>query len=396
MDFFVQLAAQHDSVGSGLFSASCWGIVAVVLGAFIGSFLNVVIYRVPRGMSVNKPARSFCPGCEKQIPWYRNIPVVTWLLQRGRCAGCKATIPVRYLLVEVLTAILFGAVWWFYAGPEMFLGWVLVALLVAISFIDGEHYIIPVNWCWVAIIIAVLASYVFANLHFPGDLQRNGGLLGAVIQDKEIAFKWAGVISSFMGFVFGYLVLVAVVLLGKIAFGKRKISCEQSEQWSLKEPETELDQLQFILGDESLDWGEVFYRKADRIELQGANFLVDGKPVKGESLTIWERQVCIGDRKFDIEKIESLSGEATKVVIPREAMGAGDPPFLGMIGAFLGPLAVIFTLCASCLYALIAAILGRVGYGKPLPFGPFLALGALTWMFGGYRLMLWYLNWVLV
>jgi len=355
-----------------LFSDSYWGIVAVVLGAFIGSFLNVVIYRVPRGMSVNKPARSFCPGCEKQIPWYRNLPVLTWILQRGRCAGCKATIPVRYLLVEMLTAILFGAVWWFYAGPEMFLGWVLVALLVAISFIDGEHYIIPVNWCWVAIILAIAGSYFIANLHFPGGLLRGSGVINAFIQDGEIAFKWAGVTSSVTGFLLGYLGLVAVVLLGKIAFGKRKITCDNSEMWSLREPETDDDQLQFILGDEAIDWGEVFYRKTDRIELRGANFLVDGKLVKGQDLTIWEREVHIGDEKFDIEKIESLSGEATEVVIPREAMGAGDPPFLGMIGAFLGPWAVILTLSASAIYALIAAILGRVGVGKPLPFGPFI------------------------
>ena len=69
-------------------------ISSFVLGACVGSFLNVAIYRLPRGLSVNEPKRSFCPGCNKEIPWFRNIPLVTWLVQRGKCAECKGSIPV--------------------------------------------------------------------------------------------------------------------------------------------------------------------------------------------------------------------------------------------------------------------------------------------------------------
>ena len=66
-----------------------------LLGSGIGSFLNVVIYRLPLGLSVNNPRRSFCPICKKQIPWYRNLPLITWLAQRGRCAECSAPRPSR-------------------------------------------------------------------------------------------------------------------------------------------------------------------------------------------------------------------------------------------------------------------------------------------------------------
>ena len=93
-----------------------------------------------------------------------------------------------------------------------------------------------------------------------------------------------------------------------------------------------------------------------------------------------------------IEDIESLEGLADQVVIPREAMGGGDPPLLGMIGAFVGWQGVLFSLFASCLYTLAAAALGRIGFGRPLPFGPFLALGGLTWIFGGWRLWEFYLE----
>jgi len=397
MDLLAQIGSSEAVGILGGLCSPAWGVFSVVLGAFIGSFLNVVIYRVPRRMDVNKPSRSFCPGCKKQIPWYRNIPIFTWLLQRGRCAGCDSSIPMRYLIVEMLTTLLFFAMWWFYAGPAMFLGWLFVALLVAIAFIDGEHYIIPVNWCWVAIPIAIVFSYFHPALLFPAGWGIEIGSFTKVGGGNELLTpKLYGPAYALVGFLLGYIGLVVVVIFGKIAFGKRKVSCDGVEKWFLKEPQSDEEQLQFVLGEEAIDWGEVFYRKSDRIELKGGRFLVDEKAVSGDALTIREREVQIGDQTYQIEQLKSLSGEATELVIPREAMGAGDPPFLGMIGAFLGPLAVIFTLLSSCLYAIVAAILGRIGYGKPLPFGPFLALGALTWMLGGYRLMQLYLSWVMV
>ncbi len=82
--------------------------LGVIFGLIIGSFLNAVIYRLPRGVGVSKP-RSFCPKCESLIPWYRNIPVISWIMLGGRCGDCSERISIRYPLVELAVAVLFGA-----------------------------------------------------------------------------------------------------------------------------------------------------------------------------------------------------------------------------------------------------------------------------------------------
>jgi leader peptidase (prepilin peptidase)/N-methyltransferase len=87
---------------------------SVVLGLVFGSFLNVCIYRLPRDLSVLRPRRSSCPNCKQQIAFYDNLPVLSWLFLRGRCRKCNALISPRYLLVEVLTAILFLACAWYF------------------------------------------------------------------------------------------------------------------------------------------------------------------------------------------------------------------------------------------------------------------------------------------
>ncbi len=363
-----------------MFEGLHWSVCALVIGACVGSFLNVVIYRVPRGMTIHKPKRSFCPGCKTQIPWWRNIPIFTWIFQHGKCAECEGSIPARYLAVEIITAMLFMAVWRLFPGQwEVLLGWIFVSLLVSISFIDGEHYVIPVSWCWAGVAVAIAGSI------WTGDLVNLDNYIDFPSMQKDV---W----RSALGALLGYTILVAIVLLGKLAFGKKKVKLEKPEKWTLKEPKTDSEQLQFVVGEEVFDWGEVFYRKTDRIELKGSDFLVDGKAVLGSALTIREREVEIGAETFSIEEISSLSGLAREVVIPREAMGGGDPPFLALIGAFLGAPAVLFTLFSSSFFAIAAAVLGRVGFGKPLPYGPFLALGALTWVFGGHRLFAWYLE----
>src|ERR1700692_1023459 len=86
-----------------------FAIFAFVLGAVVGSFLNVCIYRMPLDLSVNKPRRSFCPECKVQLKWYQNIPLLSWLFLRGRCANCGSPIAFRYFVVEFVTALLFLA-----------------------------------------------------------------------------------------------------------------------------------------------------------------------------------------------------------------------------------------------------------------------------------------------
>lgn len=116
-----------------------------VLGAVIGSFLNVCIYRIPRdGMSVHSPRRSFCPECSKPINTYDNIPLLSYPLLGGKCRHCRARISVIYPLVELSTALLFLVMYYrFGISLEGLLALVFVTLLIPISVIDAQHYIIP-------------------------------------------------------------------------------------------------------------------------------------------------------------------------------------------------------------------------------------------------------------
>src|SRR5438876_9363086 len=118
-------------------------VFAFVLGACVGSFVNVCIYRLPLDLSVNHPRRSFCPSCKMQIPWQQNLPLVSWPALRGRCANCGARIAFRYFAVELLTALLFLIIWKAFPWQIAIAYWGFVALVIAATFIDFEHFIIP-------------------------------------------------------------------------------------------------------------------------------------------------------------------------------------------------------------------------------------------------------------
>ena len=117
-----------------------FSIIFFMFGCIVGSFLNVVIHRLPREMSVANPP-SHCPQCGYTIPWYQNLPLITWLWQRGRCAGCDTPIPIRYFLVELLTGLAFLGAWLlvhyhFAAGAEdPFLKQPIVAALVTLALV---------------------------------------------------------------------------------------------------------------------------------------------------------------------------------------------------------------------------------------------------------------------
>jgi leader peptidase (prepilin peptidase) / N-methyltransferase len=116
---------------------------AAALGAVIGSFLNVVIWRLPRGASLAAPG-SHCPACERPIAPYDNIPVVSWLVLRGRCRHCRSRISVRYPLVELLTAAAFGAVVAVHGfDSDLVLELPFVACLIALAGIDIDHRLLP-------------------------------------------------------------------------------------------------------------------------------------------------------------------------------------------------------------------------------------------------------------
>jgi leader peptidase (prepilin peptidase)/N-methyltransferase len=122
-------------------------LLVIALGLVIGSFLNVVIYRLPRDESVVSPG-SHCPSCNAQVQWYQNIPLFSYLFLGGKCANCKAKISWRYPLVELITALLFFAAFKGFEPSAFSIIsqlriWVFISICIAITFIDFDHRIIP-------------------------------------------------------------------------------------------------------------------------------------------------------------------------------------------------------------------------------------------------------------
>ncbi|HET7785182.1 MAG TPA: A24 family peptidase [Myxococcales bacterium] len=131
--------------------------LVILVGLCIGSFLNVVIARVPRGESVVRP-RSRCPGCRKPIAGYDNIPVVSWLILRGRCRNCRQPISPRYPLVEVVCAVLVFAVWKRYGPGGAFVGYAAFAcMLLALTFIDLDTWLLPHQLTWPLLALGLLS-----------------------------------------------------------------------------------------------------------------------------------------------------------------------------------------------------------------------------------------------
>ncbi|WKY44766.1 prepilin peptidase [Eubacteriaceae bacterium ES2] len=133
-------------------------LYALILGLVVGSFLNVIIYRLPIGLSIAK-GRSFCPNCQAPIKWSQNIPIISYLMLGGKCKNCGQSISARYPLVEALTGLL-SMVSFYVFGPSLqyLLVFVVMALLVAITFIDFDTMTIP-NVLVVALMVPVLLSF---------------------------------------------------------------------------------------------------------------------------------------------------------------------------------------------------------------------------------------------
>ena len=264
-----------------------------LFGACIGSFLNVCVYRIPRDESVVTP-RSHCPHCGKLIAWYDNVPVLSYLLLRAKCRHCGERISPRYMLIELLVAVLFTLIWllygllnrggsyWMILDPRIPVYWLAMAGLVVATFVDFEHYIIPDRISVGGVAAGLLLSALVPEMH--GEHSR---------------------ISAFEASV-----------IGALAGG-------------------------------GLLWGVGF----------------------------------IG-----------------KLALKKEAMGMGDVKLLAAIGAFLGWQAVLFTVIVSSFAGSAVGIsliaLGGRKWQSRIPYGPYIALGAMLWMLWGRDWWGAYLMWV--
>ena len=263
------------------------GFFSFWFGACVASFLNVVIWRAPRGESIVSPP-SHCPKCNAPIRWWQNIPILSWLALRGRCAACKAPISPRYICVEALGGVLF-----------------LAAFLHMLKFGLPLHFLV-VYWIWIALMI--VGSFIDFDHQLLPDFVTVGGMaLGLVANAYDSFFFWGKIYWE------NYL----LYCVGGLAFGF------------------------------GLLW-----------------------------LVRW-----IGSKAFR-----------------REAMGMGDVFLMGAVGALFGPVAVLVTLILSSVFGSIVGVgmilLSKAKLGKfvAIPYGPYICLGCLAWMFWGSRLVHWYLN----
>lgn len=257
-------------------------VIVFALGSAIGSFINVVVYRLPAGLSVLWP-RSRCPHCLHQLGNTENVPVLGWLWLRGRCRHCQSPISIRYPLVEAATGLIFLLVFWNFELSIQTLGyWTLCGWLLALSLIDLD------------------------TMTLPNPLTQSGLILGLLFQicvGFLTSATWVGainqLISGVVGVVLGLWLFDAIIIIGSIAFGQA-------------------------------------------------------------------------------------------------AMGGGDAKLAAMLGAWLGWKYLLLTGFFACaLGAFVgggAIALGWLSRRQPMPFGPFLALGAVMTLFAGQAILSAYLH----
>jgi leader peptidase (prepilin peptidase)/N-methyltransferase len=349
-----------------------WTGVFLVLGCMVGSFLNVCIHRMPLGQSIVTPP-SHCPACGAGIRWWQNIPIFSWLALRGRCAGCGVGISPRYVLVEALTGLLFAWVWVQHGGVSVLgaVGWaVFVAGLVVATFIDFEHLIIPDEITLGGAVVGVVFSVV-----------------APAIQGE--AFVWPALKASLIGLAVGSGVVLGILELGKVLFGRQRVPLAQGSRMVFTETDLHLP-------DRVLPYEHVFFRMSDTLTFYANRLELPDRCYQGVPVRLQLRagQLRIGEEELDASTVGWMEAEADQVTVPREAMGWGDVKFMAAIGAFTGWQGAVFTLLASSIAGLAVNLVliafRRREWSAQIPYGPYLALGALIWALGARS---WWSQW---
>lgn len=175
--------------------------VVFILGSIIGSFLNVCIYRLPKGRSVIFPG-SHCPNCTAKIHWYDNIPILSFLFLSGKARCCKAKISFRYFIVEALTAAAFLILFIFFGSSAKFFAYaILVSGLIVATFVDFEIQEIPDEVSIGGLVIGLVLSAAFPSILNEGA-------------------RLNGFLNSFFGALTGAAMIYAIGILGEFAFKK--------------------------------------------------------------------------------------------------------------------------------------------------------------------------------
>jgi leader peptidase (prepilin peptidase)/N-methyltransferase len=351
---------------NAIFSAHTWSAVPFhfwsacffVLGCIVGSFLNVCIHRMPLGMSIITPP-SHCPNCKYSIPWYLNIPLVTWLALRGRCKNCGDPISPRYFLVELLTGVAFLGCWLKFGDPVHTLNSMPVALVFAVflsglivaTFIDFEHFIIPDEITFGGIAVGLLVSLVLPQLQ---DAPSHG----------------ASILQSFIGAVAGAAIVYAILRLGKLLFGRHRLKL--AGQTKIIFSETSV-----VLPDKEIPYDELFYRKSDAIVLRAQTVELVDRSYKDVTVRLSPKTLDIGGERMSPDDVPFMECVSAEIVLPREAMGLQGVVFSLMISSMIG---------AGVGLGLI--LMKRREFSSRMPYGPYIALAAVVWVFIGKKYFL--------
>ena len=389
-------------------------ITAVILGACIGSFLNVVILRLPARQSLWSPP-SHCPGCGHRIRPWENVPVISWLALRARCSACRHTISWRYPLIEACTGIVFFLLWRRVSG-EVYPLQTLPALLflaswmIAAGIIDLEHRIIPdrINMTGIiaAVVLAVILPYGQLQLSTVGSgvltvLPETGSEWNGDLLDYSfLRIRLAAGINLVLGVAAGTLPLLLLRWSGGRLWGKSRNRPESGGTARLlfKKGRFELNSLQAEELESYLKQGKHIVLQAQSLEgvtrdgtRIGSNERHSAPSPQKSVLRISSREVRIDQKRIPVSQLERLVADISEWSLPREVLGLGDVKLMAVAGAFAGPQGVLMIIFLSSFSGCCAGVLlwlaKKLTLEKTLSFGPFITLGTLVWLLAGERVM---------
>src|SRR5438067_9047414 len=203
--------------------------------------------------------------------------------------------------------------------------------------------------------------------------------------------RLAALVRAALAAALGYVILWIVLEGGKIAFGKKRVKLDGPTPFHWTRHGDDAD---FVVGEEQSLWSEYFAREKDRLLLHCDEAKIDNRGLGETTLEFRYNRVNFEGEELSLDQLDRISGIVRELEIPREAMGRGDLKFLAAIGAFLGWRAVLFSVFAGSLLGsfvgLGTMLIGKRVWSAKLPFGPYLALGGLIWLFFGEALVRWY------
>ena len=373
-------------------SSAFWlfSVFSFILGCCIGSFMNVVVWRLPRGESLVHPP-SHCPKCGHAIKPWENIPIISWLCLKARCSNCHLPISIKYPLGEAATGLLFAFLWVriFQRGLPLecipgffFLG----GTLLAAALIDAEHRFIPDQVTFSGMMFA-LAMALFLPTGRLALLPQPNPHAGALIFTglKSILFDWhvdlaphpvaAALLDCLLGAAMGYALLALFAWAAKRLFGN------VSKSFRKPVPAT-ITKEGIRLHNTFRPWEEVLDADSDTLLIHGS--LPGSKAIA--KIAANAKGLSIDGQPKTWETTPKQEVKVERIATTRDVIGCGDVKLLAMIGAFLGADATIYILLTGALLGLLYAVPSMLIRRKlipSLPFGPFLAVAALLWMLFG-------------